>query len=460
MPKDVKLNKRKNSSRKSFSQSGGPKIIKTSADRERPAIPRASSVFEDKRHRGRHFDIGDVISSILGFFGSIGDWCAENIKQAIIGSIVLIVLVAALVAVLVVGKDKNKAAKAEEEPQSTEQDSESLDIPEVNLEKDSVSTINTLISDYYKALADADISTLNSFRNVELNDAEKIKIEKEAEYIESFDNIEVYSKPGMTEDTYVVFVYSEAKLKDFDTLVPELKTYIIYSDANGGYYIYEGELSDSEEEYLVGLSAQDDVENLCNTVQAKYNEAVESDSELAEFLSTFAQTINNEVGEALANLETGNESDENETEAETQAIVVKEVEAKETVKVRKSDSTESEELGKLSAGTRVPLIEKKENGWSKVEYNGSEAYVKTEFLVDVLSAEGDTSSNTDNDGLGSGGKVTAKETVRVRKAASTDSDQVGSLAAGDTVDFVGTEGDWSKIKYNGEIAYVKSEFLK
>jgi len=453
---DVKLNKKKPGKRSSVTSSG-PKIIKTSADRERPAIPRKESVFEEKKHRGRHFDIGDLFGNIANFFGGIGDWCAENVKQAIIGVVVLVVLVAALIAVLIVGKDKNKQDKANEGDTFET-------VPEVALEKDSVAQINEMISKYYDALASGDIITLNTMRSNPLDDAERIKIEVQSKYFDSYENIEVYTKPGFTEDTFVAFVYSEAKLTDFDTLLPELQTYVIHPDGNGGYKIYEGDMSDDEEEYLVGLAGQDDVESLCNTVQAKYNEAVQNDANLSSFLVDFSKNLNNEVGEELAKLETGDDSNsENAEESPSQSIVVKSVEAKETVKVRKSDSTESEELGKVSAGTRLPLIEKKENGWSKVEYNGGEAYIKTEFLVDVLSTEeGETSdSDSSSEGDSSSSKsMKAKETVNVRKSPSTDAEALGKIMGGDTVEALGTEGDWTKIKYKDGEAYIKTEFLE
>ena len=50
------------------------------------------------------------------------------------------------------------------------------------------------------------------------------------------------------------------------------------------------------------------------------------------------------------------------------------------VNVRKTASTEGEKLGKLSKGSSVEIIERMNNGWTKIKYNDGEAYVKSEFI--------------------------------------------------------------------------------
>ena len=52
------------------------------------------------------------------------------------------------------------------------------------------------------------------------DDTEIITYEKKSEFIESYDNIETYVKNGMTENTYVVWVYYETKLLNIDTSAP------------------------------------------------------------------------------------------------------------------------------------------------------------------------------------------------------------------------------------------------
>lgn len=55
--------------------------------------------------------------------------------------------------------------------------------------------------------------------------------------------------------------------------------------------------------------------------------------------------------------------------------------------------------------------------------------------------------------------VYASQTVNVRKTPSTDGEQAGQLYAGESIQRIGTEGEWSKVLFRGEECYIKSEFL-
>ena len=51
------------------------------------------------------------------------------------------------------------------------------------------------------------------------------------------------------------------------------------------------------------------------------------------------------------------------------------------------------------------------------------------------------------------------DAVNVRAGASTDTEIVGKLPAGSKVTVTGAEGDWSIVDYEGQKAYIKSEYL-
>ncbi len=50
------------------------------------------------------------------------------------------------------------------------------------------------------------------------------------------------------------------------------------------------------------------------------------------------------------------------------------------VNVRKEPNTQCEVLGSVEAGTTVSRLEAQSDGWSRIDYNGTEAYIKTEYL--------------------------------------------------------------------------------
>ena len=183
--------------------------------------------------------------------------------------------------------------------------------------------------------------------------------------------------------------------------------------------------------------------------------------------------------------ETGETTDE--TAEETAPVAIK-ARATDVVNIRVSDSEQADKLGKAQVDQEFTVLEQKENGWSKIEYEGKDAYIKSDYL-EVISEEpaeaditqedntdstdnaqnttGDASTDTENTGstasIGKapGDQVKVKETVRVRKSASTDSDVLGTAYVGDTFELVMEQADgWSKVKYKGSNAFIKSEYLE
>ena len=53
----------------------------------------------------------------------------------------------------------------------------------------------------------------------------------------------------------------------------------------------------------------------------------------------------------------------------------------------------------------------------------------------------------------------ANTNINIRSAAGETADRLGMLAAGESLELIAVEGDWCKVKYNGQVAYVKAEFV-
>lgn len=76
------------------------------------------------------------------------------------------------------------------------------------------------------------------------------------------------------------------------------------------------------------------------------------------------------------------------------------------------------------------------------------------------STQGQASQNVDGDGYELRDEtVYATEKVNIRAQASTDSDKLGSLEAGDSVKRTGYSEEWSKVEYNGAVCYIASRYL-
>lgn len=329
--------------------------------------------------------------------------------------------------------------------------------------------VNNLVDTYLNSLATGDIDTIKAIKN-HSEEEELLKIQKRSAYIENFENTNVYTKPGPVDNSYVAFVYYEIKFKELSTPAPGLITLYMSTGEDGNLYIYDGQLDEQLDEsvidYIKELAATDEIVALFDRVKVKYNEALDQDGELKTFMDGLSDRLEAEVKAEMAQRqeqaegtpEENGEQQQAESSSQTSETVV----ATDTVNVRSSDSENADKLGKLELGTKVTRYESKENGWSRIDYNGQEAYVKSEYLkVDdgtVLEPVASTESNASSS---SGEKVTVKETVKVRKSASTNGEVLKTAYMGETFELIMKQADgWTKVKYNGQTAYIKSEYLE
>lgn len=420
---------------------------------------------------------------------SVVDWIVDHNK--LVMPLVLIVCVAIIIA-LAVNANHKEALEKEAELAAAAMTAEENTVeeavgeqPDVQLEEDAHPEVNNLVRTYYDAQASGDLEVVSSL-NTYLNDIEKIRVEEMSKYIESYPTLKVYTKPGMAENTYVAYVYSEVKFADVDTALPGMQTYYIGMDENGNYFINDGTYDDVTWDYIREITLQDDVVDLNNKVAVEYNELLANDEELNEFIAYLKEKINEDVGEILAKAETPEETEEvqeaSAQEGPQTMTVVKTVRATEVVNIRSSDSENADKLDKAQVGQEFPLIEHQGNGWSKVEFEGQEAYIKTDYLetaeeevIEVLpeeettaeetAEEEETVSEAEEDAQqtadGEAETVTVKENVRVRKEASTDSDILGTAHTGDKLELVEKQSDgWTKVKYKGHTAFVKSDYVE
>lgn len=396
-----------------------------------------------------------------------------------------VAVVAAVAATVVIALNANgkKAERVEEltaDVQSSavveEQTNTQLDYSQIALVPNENQEIHSLITTYYNATALGDTETLQSICDT-IDAEDMIRFEETAKYLEAYPVIEVYTKPGYSTGEVIAYVYYKVIFSGKDTQIPGYKALYICTDEQGSLYIKRDNFDDATNEYIKTLSAQADVVEFNNRVTVEYNDIMVEQPELLEYLSE----VNNEVLKATGVLlaqqiasenettegegaegegtEGGNEAGAEQTQAEEGEPAQEETPAEPvtlyattttTVNVRSSDSEQADKLDKASRGTRLQVLEQRENGWNKVLYEGKEGYIKAEYLQMVESAE-------DVEVIGT---VTATTTVNVRAQASEDAERLGVLAGGDTADLIAKENGWCKIKYNRQIGYVKADFVQ
>ena len=126
------------------------------------------------------------------------------------------------------------------------------------------------------------------------------------------------------------------------------------------------------------------------------------------------------------------------------------------VNVRSGPGFNHAVIGKLQGGDSVKRTGIGKHGWSRITYDGKTAYVANNY---VTPGSPETADGATYQEVNQTVKATAK--VNVRKGPGVGFQVVGQLQAGEEVNRtgIGSKG-WSRIKYNGQTAYVANNYLK
>ena len=157
------------------------------------------------------------------------------------------------------------------------------DFSAYELQKDANPQVNELISTYFQAKVDQDAQLLYKVFGKEEDDRieeRKLQLKDEAVYIEDYQDITCYTKAGMTDDSYVVYVTYDVKFRRVDTLAPGLMWCYVVKNDNGDYIIRENVVGD-EADYVASQNQTEDVRLLSTQVNERLKQAIESDSLLA-----------------------------------------------------------------------------------------------------------------------------------------------------------------------------------
>lgn len=356
-------------------------------------------------------------------------------------------------------------------------------------EVDQVKGMKELITNYYDAYAQGDLEKVQTYATpVTAN--EQSFITMFSQYVEKYEDITCYTKPGHEDGAYLVSVSLKMKFEGVDTPAPGLEFFYVRTNEDGDLYI--DNLYSSYNRLNAELETDATIQALINTfqnnsevlalqaeVQQEYEDAMTSDPLLAEMVNTtisdaynsWAASLQPASDTEIADTETDDtETDDTENVADNTTDDAAEEEQEETptgetvyttatVNVRKEANTESELLGQVYAGTGITRYEAGDDGWSKIDYNGTEAYIKSEFLSESLQeAEEGTA---DAGGIEEGTKVLLYNTVNIRSSMSETASKVGVAYAGEYVTVIMSyQEGWTKVNWNNKTGYIKTELLE
>lgn len=397
---------------------------------------------------------------------TIRDYIVRHCK--IIFPVLLIIVVAVTVAAALGARREKAEAESQAAESSVAQESTEAAVQpvqeDVPLAANEDQALYTLLATYYNAMALGDTETVLSVCS-EYSDNELLRLSERAKYLDRYPTLEIYTKPGPEDGSTVAYVYYKLVFVNHEEEVPGFQAWYICQDEERGLYINTSELSDEVNDYITEVSTQADVVELYNRVNVEYNEVVTAHPELLTYMQELSTQVNTAVGTTLAkenSSEEGQVPEENQNGSEAGGEEQPQPQEEEpaesgpqyatattTVNVRSSDSEQADKLGKVSGGTTVEVQEVRVNGWTKIVYEGKDGYIKSEYLQMAESAAGQNVIGT----------VIASTNINVRSAASETAERLGVLAGGESLELLANEDGWCKVKYNGQVGYVKSDYV-
>lgn len=413
---------------------------------------------------------------------TIRDYIVKNSKFVFP---VIVIAVVAVTVSIALHAGKAKAGEGASQEESTQegsaeamalsQEGEEAAPEETEPPKETPLTVNedpgiqAIVTAYYNAMAAGDGAGMAALYD-ELTENEQLRCEEVAKYLDSVSGIEIYSKPGPVDGATLVYVYYRVCFQNHAEEVPGWQMFYVFDNGQGGLSIKnEMNFTEEEKDYVKVVSKQDDTIEFNNRVNAEYNELMEGNPQLLSYLGELGLQVDTALGVRLAEMNAATEPpaegdgpEEGAAPEEGGGSPAEDVPAAPpvesgpqyatattTVNVRSSDSEQADKLGKVTGGTKVQVQEVRVNGWTKIVYEGGDGYIKSDYLQMEESAEG----------LEVIGTVTANTNINVRSAPSEQAEVLGVLPGGESLELLGNEGDWCKVKYSGRVAYVKAEFV-
>lgn len=404
--------------------------------------------------------------SVKEIFRTVVDFLYE--KKRITGPVVLLLCLGITIFIAVSANQKKETIVQQTEAEVANVEEEGIVVPELELEHNAHAEINELMLEYYKALAAGDMDTICTLVSP-VTENYLIKLREVAKYLEAYPSVNIYTKPGPIENSYMVFAYTEVQMAGYDkAAVPGLATFYVCRNEEGKYYInIQEELDEDVAAYIETIDLQDDVIDLNNKVTVDFNNLLAEDPDFAAYYTEVDNQITAAIGAALDEMNKA-ENEPVVTEEETQEeepATIKIVAATDVVNMRSSDSELSDKVGKAQIGDRFTLIEARANGWSKVLSGDSEVFIKSDYLEVVSETPDESADNNTADDQNAQetttSYVTATTTVNVRSEASQTSDKLGKVQEGDKLELIEKQSDgWCKVKYKDKTGYVKAEYMR
>ena len=295
------------------------------------------------------------------------EWLSDNLRYFMLGGVILIIVVVLFCGIRACS-GSNKGNSGDEQKTTSEDQGNVPSSPTSEGESDEKkedanpmetadADVTALIKSYYQALGEKDIATLKTLED-DFTPSDESKVTNLKDYIEGYEVGDVYTKKGMTDDSYVVYACFFYICQGVETKAPALTQFYVYKNSGGSWVIDNGALQDSEiSAYMEKQLSDSDVSALVKKVQNELDQAQQSDPSLAEFLNGL-----------------GEEADVS-TNAEDGTMLT----TTDECNVRAEASTDADILGVISAGEQVEKTGT-DGEWVQIDYDGETGYIRGDLL--------------------------------------------------------------------------------
>lgn len=148
--------------------------------------------------------------------------------------------------------------------------------------------INSLMSEYYSALAVCDQAKLKTLVLDPSQFDDMDPYQRRANAITNYANINCYTVPGLTDDAVIVYVTCFLDIKDVNSKPLDISQLYIKKTENG-YMIDNTKKDDQLAAYIAEKTNTPDIQELYGDVKANIDQCVQNDPTFAEFYNTINQ---------------------------------------------------------------------------------------------------------------------------------------------------------------------------
>jgi len=236
-------------------------------------------------------------------------------------------------------KKNNKTVSQEEKEAVLDEDVNVNEEHEtiIPYQKDADDVLNAFIDRYFSAITRCDNIALQDMVTDPRMYKDDKDLKKKADFITAYNNITVYSKEGLDEGSYIVFVVANLDIAGVNSSPYDVVTLCVVNGSRG-YMVNNGQLSQEVQDYIIRIKGDEDIQKIYKMVNKKNEEMKENDSTLRDFFEIISRrdVKTNSVAEDMM---TEDASSENAEDTEIQ----EQTESNETNQDEQSQNTDTNE---------------------------------------------------------------------------------------------------------------------